>query len=890
MGQLCCAGTSKQAQAVSETSRPERTLEVLMKKEGAMVKKTIRQLCNVVPGLLKYLANDKETESTPGCELMPFVISTLRHALVSYSKAYSGDASWFTMSLSNKESMAVLHAYVAQHKKGLLKVFTKPCERDVAAHFVREFTGVWEQLQGAGLDVAKQIMATPYWKNTAMLCDFFMQADEDAGGDLEVGEIEEIMHKQNIGLEGARLRRLIERQDTSGDSKLDFGEYISFYMKITEKRFIEQILFNDYKQGPPRRIMTAEEFHDFLTSAQGACHDLAQTKKILKRLKARGIGTSYEEDGRSHLGITARHFADYLTLFPADADEERQWDASCEPHNSCYESRYTTRIYQDMLQPMGDYFIASSHNTYLDHGQLTGQSSTTAYMNALLLGCRCVEIDCWDGPDGEPIVYHGHTLTTKVKFIDVIKAIDKYAFKKSQYPVILSLEIHTSADQQARMGQIMKNIFRRRVDGTNHVSILQPPIAFTDHKKTYHDFTPDGLRGKILVKGKIVSTENMELFKEHCRLVSLMLKQTNTYAERLEMDMTKGADDIAERDEDDKGSSANLFESTASLRTDAQLTATAGSKKTTRHESPKTKKVTISPGLSSCVWMKSVQFRGFEGTALKGNHWDVSSFTENTFEKLSATPQLKEDLVQTNKTVFSRIYPGAKRVTSDNFHPQPCWNTGCQIVALNYQIEHNRSHELRYNLARFQDNGRCGYLLKPPPLRLNDGRSAADYNDGLTLTVEVIQAFQLPKPNNESRGEKIDPYVMLWMNGVDADRSEQYRTKVIDDNGWNPEFFSTTTNNTDSLTRKQLSRPLPLNANGGNIFRFSVSCTEMAMLTLQVWDEDVGVEDDFIGEAVIPMNILRPGYRAVPLKSDRFVQMPSLLFCRFTVDVAQKKA
>ncbi|NXK22645.1 PLCG1 phosphodiesterase, partial [Arenaria interpres] len=209
-----------------------------------------------------------------------------------------------------------------------------------------------------------------------------------------------------------------------------------------------------------------------------------------------------KEPWASDVGMVRDYMCTYLKEGSSEAsDPSFQLDEFLtylfSKENMVMDAKYERVVPEEMNHPLSQYWISSSHNTYLTGDQFSSESSLEAYARCLRMGCRCIELDCWDGPDDLPIIYHGHTLTSKIKFLDVLHTIKEHAFVTSEFPIILSIEDHCSIVQQRNMASHFKKVFGDM--------LLTKPVDINADELP----SPTQLKKKILIKHKKLVEGNL---------------------------------------------------------------------------------------------------------------------------------------------------------------------------------------------------------------------------------------------------------------------------------------------------------------------------------------------------------------------------------------------
>ncbi|XP_031845636.1 phospholipase C at 21C isoform X3 [Nomia melanderi] len=634
------------------------------------------------------------------------------------------------------------------------------------------------------------------------------------------------------------------KNDVIALQKFQFEDFFNFYKSLTQRSDVEKV-FESIVGNNKRRLMSVSQFVDFLNKTQRDPRLNEILYPYANEARAKDIISQYEPN-KCNANKGQLSFDGFLRYLMSE--------------DNPIVATSKLELSDDMDQPLAHYFINSSHNTYLTGHQLTGKSSVEIYRQCLLAGCRCVELDFWNGKFDEPVIVHGYTFVPEICARDVIEAIAESAFKTSEYPVILSFENHCNPRQQAKIAQYCRELFgemlldapleSHKLDPGQELpppNLLKRKIIIKNKKKHHHHHK----KHKKKQPAQAAESEEGAQESEDNGVTNQAVEEENgpasDVAPNVENDSNdqqigngdishppmlqqrQGSKDSAQDEDDDD-------EETSTEEDESNVEVPAADKANNAKETE------AGAEISALVnYVQPVHFNSFESAEKKNRMYEMSSFDEK-----QATTLLKEkplEFVNYNKHQLSRVYPAGTRFDSSNFMPQVFWNAGCQLVALNYQT---LDLAMQLNLGIFEYNQRCGYLMKPEFMRRKDCRLdpfAESTVDGIiagTVHIHVISAQFLTD-------KRVGTYVEVDMYGLPADTvRKKFRTKIVPNNGINPVYDE------EPFVFKKVVLP------------------ELASLRIAAYEES----GRLIGHRVLPVVGLCPGYRHVALRTESGQPLP----------------
>ncbi|EFO25701.2 phosphatidylinositol-specific phospholipase C [Loa loa] len=302
------------------------------------------------------------------------------------------------------------------------------------------------------------------------LLDNFRKADINKDGSLSFDEILKLLKTLNLQISNKYARALYTQADSFGknDGKLDEKEFLKFFSHLTDRPDLEHAM--RMFSATSDLAFSAFDLKTFLTTEQ-EFDDIDENK-------AASIIDSFEsaKQGAKILGPIGFR---WLLL--------GKWGNIMKPGHE--------GVFQDMDHTLSHYYVSSSHNTYLTGLQIKGEATVEGYINALKKGVRLLELDVFDGEEGEPCITHKRTFIRTITLKDVLKEIDAYAFKANPYPVILTIENHVGLPQQKAMSRIFKEVLGDKIYMRPKNGASQPLPS------------PNALKNKYLLRGKKLRSE-----------------------------------------------------------------------------------------------------------------------------------------------------------------------------------------------------------------------------------------------------------------------------------------------------------------------------------------------------------------------------------------------
>ena len=430
----------------------------------------------------------------------------------------------------------------------------------------------------------------------------------------------------------------------------------------------------------------------------------------------------------------------------------------------------------DLDKPLSDYFINSTHNTYITGNQLSSYSSIKMYSLSLLEGYRLVELDCYNGPGDDIIITHGYTLVTKLKLDDILHELRNTAFIKSKMPVILSIENHLDEYHQNVMTQRFKEILKdlyifpsdNKPDHLPTLGELQNKFIIKCGGTRLYE-RDEIKRAPIATKSNLRGRRNEKLKK--CIIFDRFMdvedsddeSNKNKIVEENEDDNEINLDKFFKNDLDDVNRAKDIkknFQQMRELFTKAKLMFK-------REKTEKEKEVEIIPNLEKLRGLLGTKFKYEQIEDKKYKPWECLTLKCTKFLNYHINPFERNEIIKLSQHCVLKAYPDS--FSSANYDIIKCWRCGCQAAAINIQaLEDDFT---LYNTVFFYQNRKCGYVLKPSKL-LNPNPIIDNAKSFYFLKMKIISCYNLMKlieMNEEIIYEKKKLQIEIYSLGSEHD-------------------------------------------------------------------------------------------------------------------------